>query len=197
MERQSRRRALFALGPTLAPAALPVQRQSRAKRPLCSAAPCRLTPSAGAHLACLTSNAHHRREDKRAFACRQGVICTGHQPCVGSSLFSLETPIPFWDPTEDEDPLGRCPVIFRPYILHGAYWYESVCFRGNGWNSAPQPPANIAGASPETPRSTSDRRSEISLFPDSAGNKGRFAQPVRALFPFLGLTTTCWSLFGD
>ena len=35
-------------GSTLAPAALPVQRQSRAKRPLCSSAPCRLTPGAGA-----------------------------------------------------------------------------------------------------------------------------------------------------
>jgi hypothetical protein len=36
---------------------------------------------------------------------------------------------------------------------------------------------SLAGHAPEPPRSTSDRRSEISLFPDSAGNKGRFAQP--------------------
>jgi hypothetical protein len=27
--------------------------------------------------------------------------------------------------TEDENPLSRHPVVFRPYILPGAYWYES------------------------------------------------------------------------
>ena len=32
----------------------------------------------------------------------------------------------------------------------------------------------------------SDRRSEISLFPDSAGNKGRFAQPT-VRFPIFGI----------
>jgi hypothetical protein len=95
MTRQSRCQVLFARGPTLAPAALPVQRQSRAKRPLCSAAPCRLTPCAGAHPTCLTGNAHHRREDKWAFGGRQGAIRPGHQPSVGSWFFSLETPIPF------------------------------------------------------------------------------------------------------
>jgi hypothetical protein len=47
-------------------------------------------------------------------------------------------------------------------------------------------PAYRPVSSPESRRSTSDRRSEISLFPDSAGNKGRSAQPpVR--FPIFGI----------
>ena len=45
---------------------------------------------------------------------------------------------------------------------------------------------SLTGTSPEPPRSTSDRRSEISLFPDSAGNKGRFAQPA-GRFPIFGI----------
>jgi hypothetical protein len=42
-----------------------------------------------------------------------------------------------WDTTEDEDPLGRQAVMFRPYILHGAYWYESEHFRVIWRNSIP------------------------------------------------------------
>jgi hypothetical protein len=49
-----------------------------------------------------------------------------------TSLFSVEDAHTLWDTTEDENPLGRRPVIFHPYILRGAYWYESGCFRGNG-----------------------------------------------------------------
>jgi hypothetical protein len=45
---------------------------------------------------------------------------------------------------------------------------------------------SLAVASPDTRRSTSDRVSEISLFPDSAGNKGRFAQPT-VRFPIFGI----------
>ena len=53
-------------------------------------------------------------------------------------------------------------------------------------NPAPVPHGGRAGASPDTRRSTSDSRSEISLFPDSAGNKGRFAQPT-VRFPIFGI----------
>ena len=44
------------------------------------------------------------------------------------------------DTTKDENPLSRRPVAFRPYILHGAYWYESDCFPGNEGNSVPYGP---------------------------------------------------------
>ena len=40
-------------------------------------------------------------------------------------------PHPAWDTTEDESPLSSRPVVFRPYILHGAYWCGSGYFRGN------------------------------------------------------------------
>ena len=40
-------------------------------------------------------------------------------------------PHPAWDTTEDESPLSSRPVVFRPYILHGAYWYGSGYSRGN------------------------------------------------------------------
>ena len=38
-----------------------------------------------------------------------------------------------WDTTEDQNPLGWHPFIFRPYIPHGAYWYEDrpSCPRGH------------------------------------------------------------------
>src|ERR1035438_6538177 len=38
-------------------------------------------------------------------------------------------PHPPWDTTEGENPLRRCPVIIRPYIRYGAYWYGSGYFR--------------------------------------------------------------------
>ena len=57
-----------------------------------------------------------------------------------TSLFSVEDAHTLWDTTEDENPLGRRPVIFHPYILRDAYWYESGCFRGNGWSSVPYRP---------------------------------------------------------
>src|ERR1035441_3789403 len=47
------------------------------------------------------------------------------------------------------------------------------------------PPYRVR-APPESRRSTSDPRSEVSLFPDSAGNKGRFAQPA-VRFPIFGI----------
>ena len=49
-------------------------------------------------------------------------------------------PHPLWDTTEDEDPLGNLLAIFHPYILHGAYWYESGYSRGNGGHSVPYRP---------------------------------------------------------
>jgi hypothetical protein len=45
-----------------------------------------------------------------------------------------------WDTTADENPLGRCLVIFHPYIFQGAYWYESGYFRDNEGNSVPHRP---------------------------------------------------------
>jgi hypothetical protein len=151
MERQSRCQALVALGLTLAPAALPVQRQSRAKRPLCSAAPCRLTPGAGAHLACLTGNAHHRREDKRAFAGRQGAISPGHQPGVDSSLFSLETPIRFGTPLRMMTRWAGAQSSFVPISSMARIGTNRSVF---GVMDGIAPPAarqyrrNLAGASP-------------------------------------------------
>jgi hypothetical protein len=43
------------------------------------------------------------------------------------------------------------PVISRPYIPHGAYWYGSGYFRDNGWSSVPYRPLtrhSLTGASP-------------------------------------------------
>ena len=45
-----------------------------------------------------------------------------------------------WDTSENESPLGSRPVIFRTYILHGAYRHESGYFLGNGWSSVPYRP---------------------------------------------------------
>jgi hypothetical protein len=55
-----------------------------------------------------------------------------------------------------------------------------------GPNPAPDHHAGTTRASPESRRSTSVPGSEISLFPDSAGNKGRFAQPT-VRFPIFGI----------
>ena len=64
-------------------------------------------------------------------------------------------PHPLWDTTKDEDPLGNLLVILHPYILHGAYWYESVYSRGNGGTVFPTVRSHIlsaTGASPEPRR---------------------------------------------
>jgi len=74
VERQSRSGPFVPVRLTLAPPALLVQKQSRAKRPLRSALPFRLTPSAGTHVPCLTGNTHRKPEDRRGVARRQGPI---------------------------------------------------------------------------------------------------------------------------
>jgi hypothetical protein len=59
-------------------------------------------------------------------------------------------------------------------------------FRSNGRPSARSHLRSLTVAPPEPPRSTSNPGLEISLFPDSAGNKGRFAQPA-VRFPIFGI----------
>jgi len=62
----------------------------------------------------------------------------GIWPGSSSSANSCpQRPCPMTLTTSCSWKLGRWPVHFRPYILHGAYWYESGRFWGNGWNSVP------------------------------------------------------------
>ena len=67
----------------------------------------------------------------------------------------VENSYPFGNAAEDESPLGSRQAIFHPYILHGTYWYQSGCFRGNEGNSVParplmppEPLGSLAVASP-------------------------------------------------
>jgi hypothetical protein len=57
-------------------------------------------------------------------------------PAAGYSLFGGIVHAS-QDTTRGGNPLGRRPFVFRPYIFHGTYWYESGYFQGNGWNGVP------------------------------------------------------------
>ena len=76
---------------------------------------------------------------------------SSHSLSMMGYLAGLAAPDGYWtvfdgnahallDTTEDENPLGRRPVIIRPYILYCAYRYESGCFRSNGGQSVPYRP---------------------------------------------------------
>jgi len=59
-----------------------------------------------------------------------GPPCFPQQPpCISPVHENLMSRAPTTHSPKDESPRGNRPIIFRPYILHSAYWYESGCFR--------------------------------------------------------------------
>src|ERR1035437_2525460 len=98
----------------------------------------RSTPSGDSRIESAIDRGYRKREKASIEAKRASLRspALSPSPTAGYSLFGGIVHAS-WDTTRGGNPLGRRRLVFRPYIFHGTYWYESGYSRGNGWNGVP------------------------------------------------------------